>query len=385
VVRFKPSLIDVPMVIFCLVPFISSQLNGLGAWDGVSAVISQVITWGMPYLIGRLYFTDSASLRDLAIAFFIGGLLYVPLCLFEMRMSPQLHNMVYGFFPRAVQTRYGGWRPAVFMDGGLQVGMWMTGASLSGFWLWKTGALKRLWGVSVEFLLVPLLITTVLCRAAGALSLLVIGLAAMWLCTETKSRWVLALLLMIAPVYLCLRSTAVWNGEPLTTMAGWAGPDRAGSLEFRFKNEDMLAAKAMQRPVFGWGGWGRSRIYDNWGKDISITDGLWIIEFGQHGIAGLAACFTSLLMPLALLIYRFPAKRLTSAEMAPALALSVLVCLYAIDCLPNAMTNPVYMLANGAVLSLLLGKNPLERSASPSARFDTETSIPRRRLHPGGN
>src|SRR3954465_3761745 len=62
VVRFKPSLIDVPIVIFCVVPLISSLLNGLGAWDGVSAVISQVITWGMPYLIGRLYFTDSASL-----------------------------------------------------------------------------------------------------------------------------------------------------------------------------------------------------------------------------------------------------------------------------------------------------------------------------------
>ena len=45
----------------------------------------------------------------------------------------------------------------------------------------------------------------------------------------------------------------------------------------------MLAAKAMRRPVFGWGGWGRSRVHDEWGTDLSITDGLWIIQFGQLG------------------------------------------------------------------------------------------------------
>src|SRR5882757_4693765 len=30
VLRFKPSICDVPMAIFCLCPFITSQLNGLG-------------------------------------------------------------------------------------------------------------------------------------------------------------------------------------------------------------------------------------------------------------------------------------------------------------------------------------------------------------------
>jgi hypothetical protein len=387
VLRFKPSVLDVPMTIFCLCPFISSQLNGLGAWDGVSEVVGHIITWGLPYLIGRLYFNDARSLRELAVAIFIGGLLYVPLCLFEMRMSPQLHNMVYGFFRRQVQLRYGGWRPAVFMDGGLQVGMWMTAASLCGIWLWKTGTLKRLWGVSVEFLLVPLLITTVLCRATGALALLVMGLAAMWLCSEMKSRWVLALLLMIAPVYLCLRSTAIWNGEPLTTMAGWAGPDRAGSLQFRFTNEDMLAAKAMRRPVFGWGGWGRSRIYDEWGTDRSITDGLWIIEFGQLGVVGLISCFVALLAPLTLLTRRFPAPRLTSAQLAPALSLGVLVCLYAIDCLPNAMINPVFMLAGGAVTSFALASQGVREKVigdgSSRARKDSlSDSVPPRRPYP---
>ncbi len=387
VLRFKPGLVDVPMAIFCLSPFISSELNGLGAWDGASEVIGKVITWGLPYLIGRLYFNDAQSLRELAVGFFIGGLLYVPLCLFEMRMSPQLHNMIYGFFRRSVQTRYGGWRPGVFMDGGLQVGMWMTGASLAGIWLWKTGALRRLWGLSVELLLIPLLVTTVLCRATGALALLAIGLAAMWACTEMKSRLVLAVLLLIPPVYVGVRATNLWNGEPLTTIAGWAGSDRAASLQFRFNNEDMLAAKALRQPLFGWAGWSRSRVHDEWGNDISVTDGLWIIELGQHGIVGVAACLTTMLLPLTVLARRFPARRLTSAEFAPSLALGVLVCLYAIDCLPNAMVNPVFTLAGGAVTSFALASNrlraPVFNDGSPRTRKDSLAEpIPPRRPYP---
>src|SRR5215213_2912828 len=171
VVRFKPSWVDLPMVFFCGFPFISSLVNGLGAYDGVSDMLWHVITWAFPYFIGRLYFSDARGLRELAMGILIGGLLYVPLCLFEVRMSPQLHNLVYGFFPRMVQVRFGGWRPSVFMDGGLQVGMWMVGASLIGIWQRKTGALKGMWGISASWLIVALVVTTVLCRATGALVL----------------------------------------------------------------------------------------------------------------------------------------------------------------------------------------------------------------------
>ena len=60
--------------------------------------------------------------------FVLGGLIYVPLCLFEVRMSPQLHNMVYGFAQHSFgQTvRGGGWRPMVFMQHGLAVGLFMS-------------------------------------------------------------------------------------------------------------------------------------------------------------------------------------------------------------------------------------------------------------------
>ena len=60
------------------------------------------------------------------------------------------------------------------------------------------------------------------------------------------------------------------------------GPSRAGSLPgYRFWNEDFLIARAMERPIFGWGGWGRNKIASD--GTILITDGAWIIVFGVGG------------------------------------------------------------------------------------------------------
>lgn len=387
VVRFKPSWADLPMALFCAFPFVSSVVNGLGAYDGVSDVMWHVITWALPYFIGRLYFTDARALRELAMGILIGGLLYVPLCLFEVRMSPQLHNLVYGFFTRMVQVRYGGWRPSVFMDGGLQVGMWMAGASLIGIWQRKTGAFKRLWGVSATWLVLGLVITTVLCRATGALALLGLSLAVMWTTWRMNSRLALVCLVMIAPTYIALRSTALWHGEPVIYLAKMVSPDRAESFKFRLDNEDILAAKALQQPWFGWGSWGRNRVHDEWGNDVSVTDGLWIIEFGRHGYAGLLNWLLAMIMPLALLTRRFSARRLTSVEMGPALALAVLVTVYAIDCLVNAMINPMFMLAGGGVITLALASRSLREPVMPDgSASSTDTladSVPPRRLHRG--
>jgi hypothetical protein len=387
VVRFHPSWADIPMVLFCSFPFISSVVNGLGAYDGGSDVMWHVITWALPYFIGRLYFSDARGLRELAMGIFIGGLIYVPLCLFEVRMSPQLHHLVYGSFPRLVQVRFGGWRPSVFMDGGLQVGMWMAAASLVAIWQRKTGALKRMWGISATWLVLALVVTTVRCGATGALALLTFGIAVMWLTAKMKSRYAVVCFLVIVPAYVALRSTSLWGGEPAVSLANMISVDRAESLKFRFKNEDMLAARALRQPWFGWGSWGRNRVHDEWGKDVSITDGLWIIEFGQHGFAGLLSWMAAMIMPLALLTWRYSARQLTSAEFAPILSLAVLTTLYAIDCLVNAMINPVFMLAGGAVVSFAISQARfpvavLDREFSGRPDNSYSESVPSRDLYP---
>src|SRR4051812_26329018 len=93
-VRFR--WFDLPMTVFCLCPFTAAMSVGLGPYEGTSAVVAELTRWGLPYLIGRAYFSDLAGLRQLATGIALGGLIYVPLCLIEIRMSPQFETWVYG-------------------------------------------------------------------------------------------------------------------------------------------------------------------------------------------------------------------------------------------------------------------------------------------------
>src|SRR3990172_8602547 len=89
--------------------------------------------------------------------------------MYESRMSPQLHGMIYGSFARASPSlRFGGYRPSVFMECGLELGMWMTACSLVGLCLWQPGRYRKLAGIPSSLLGRALLATTLLCKATGA-------------------------------------------------------------------------------------------------------------------------------------------------------------------------------------------------------------------------
>lgn len=354
--RLRPSWVDLPMAVWCVVPLATSLTNGLGAYDGVSSVVGQVVAWGVPWFIGRLYFSDLDGLRELAIGIFIGGLVYVPLCLYEIRMSPQLHDMVYGYHQHSfAQTkRFGGWRPTVFMQHGLAVGFWMASASLAGVWLWRSGVLRHIRGVSMSILVPMLVATTILCKSAGALALLAGGAGVLFATRWTRSPVWLALLIAAPVGYMAVRSTGEWSGRPLIAIAEMISDERAGSLQMRLDNEDLLAEKAWDRPAFGWGAWGRNRVYDEQGRDLTTTDGLWIITFGQRGLIGLAALYLMLLLPAVLMVTQLPAAAWSSIDGAPAAAVAVLLVLFVCDSLFNAMPNPLYVLAAGGLGGLFV-------------------------------
>ncbi|MBI4566716.1 MAG: O-antigen ligase domain-containing protein [Planctomycetes bacterium] len=369
---FRFRWVDVPMGVWCLCPLGSSLSNGLGFYDGMTAILNQIVMWGLPYLIGRIYFSDLEGLRELAIGIFIGGLVYIPFCLYEIRMSPQLHRMVYGFHQHSfAQThRFAGWRPTVFMEHGLMVGMWMSMAALAGAWLWMSGALRSLRGIPLPWFLIPLLATAVLCKSSGALVLLAVGLIVLWSVRSVPTRAVLVAAAAAAPLYMALRAGGFWSGEELVAGTSVLSTERAGSLQTRLHNEDMLSAKARRRPVFGWGGWGRSRVYDERGNDISVTDGRWIIELGTRGLVGLGAMLVVFLSPAATLIRSVPLREWSRPAAGPAAALAMVMVLYLIDCIPNAMVNPIYLLGGSGVLALT-GWTPMTSQPRPQTAGQT--------------
>lgn len=366
---FKLRAFDIPLIILCVSPLASSLSNGLGIYDGLSAMLFKTVIWGFPYFIGRIYFSDLDGLRSLAIGFFIGGLIYVPFCFFENVMSPQLHRIFYGFHQHDFsQTfRYGGWRPMVFMKHGLMVGMWMATASLIGVWLWQSKVIDKIMGIPIKLLLPILLIQTVLVRSTGAIGLFILGNGVLFLTRKLKKP-ILVICLMAVPVfYLSARSTGYWSGQNIVDfIAENISEKRADSLWFRMENENILAEKARQKPIFGWGGWGRARVYDDEGEDISITDGLWIIVFGNYGLVGLFGLAGAVLMPIVVLLRCYPVKYWNHPVVAPAAALAVMLGLYMIDNLLNAMINPMFMLVAGGIAGL--NREPLESSKGSAPR-----------------
>lgn len=354
---FRFNWIDLPMLIWCLCPLASSITNGLGWYDGVATVIVQTATWGIPYYLGRLYLSDLDGLRKLAIGIFVGGLIYIPLCLFETRFSPQLHRIFYGYHAHsfAQTVRQGGFRPTVFMEHGLMVGAWMMAATLIGVWLWKAGVLKQFWGIAISQLVLALLVTSILVKSMGALILLALGIVILFVAKWFRHAIIVLLLIASISLYLYLGVTGNYITDQIaSSLSGVLPKERIESLEFRFNNEELLSDKARKQMIFGWGGWGRSRVFDEWGKDVSITDSLWIIAFGTNGVVGLASLTASLLLPIIKFLQRYPARMWFNRQVAPAAALTVILVLYVIDCLLNAMLNPIYILACGGIAGVAI-------------------------------
>jgi tetratricopeptide (TPR) repeat protein len=360
--RFRPRWFDLPMLLWCLCGLASSLHNGLGLYDGLSDVLTETLAWGLPYLLGRVYFGDPEGLRSFAVGMVVGGLACVPPCLFEMKMSPVLLSLIYGG-AATYDYRLGGWRPHVLFATGLELGMWMTAALLTAWWLWRCGALKKIGRVPFGPVLLPiLLVTTLLCRSTGALALLGLAVAVLWLSARFRTRLLMAGLLLAAPVYAVARTTNLWSGrETVEFVRAALGDDRAESLNYRLTAETQLAAKALQQPIFGWGWWGRSLVYSNpeaapEERQQIGNDGMWIVYLGTKGIVGLTLLDLAMLLPAALFVLRFPARLWEDPRLAAGSLATALLGVYMIDCLMNGFVNIIYITLAGGLIGLEPGQ-----------------------------
>lgn len=352
--QFKLSWIDIPMLLWCVVsPFMSSMSNDLGLNDAISSAMFQSISWGGPYFLGRLYLGTLEGLKKLAIGIFAWSLIYVPFCLYESRTFSSLHVLVYGMNTgrdEAQSIRSGGYRPQVFMEHGLMLGVWLMTGCIMGIVLWRTGGLKRLWNKPIGVLVGILLFTFVISRSTGAYSLFLMGMVILFV--GWRFRNIVLVWIMIAGIcyYLYAGASGTFPSKQIiSSLTQVFDQDRVSSLQFRFDNEEILGAKARQQMLFGWGGFGRNRIFNEQGEDVSVTDSLWIIAFGINGVFGLISMTAAILLPSVAFLIRYPARLWKNPNVAPAAALAVCIVLYMVDCVLNAMVNPIFMLAAGGL------------------------------------
>jgi hypothetical protein len=357
----KPRLIDLAWVVLLTSPIATSLVNGLGLMDGIASSLTLLFRYGLAYWIGRAYFTDWDSVRQLAMGIVLGGLAYVPFCWWEIRMSPQLHGLLYGLTFMSFRTdsylfgvRLFGYRPNVFLADGLRVTMFMGTCSVLAFWAWMTGSPRKLLFMPMGWIVLVLIVTTFFCKALGGVLLMTSGMGVL-LTTRwwPRTRIPALVLILAAPTYMAVRSAGDWSGDVLVDVANVLSRTRAESFAFRLKMENMLTAKAMERPMLGWGGWNRSHVFD-WfdGHDRTIVDGLWIITLGELGLVGLGA-FTAMVSGSVLLLWRrVPTRFWSDPACAAAVALAVMLAMYMVDSLFNATFNPIASLSVGAIATM---------------------------------
>lgn len=350
------------MLIYIISPFITALLNsdpvmagatlieGMNAYDALSAVIRQQL-FVLPFLLGLQFFRQARDLENVLLVLAVAVVWYSIPMLFEVRMSPQLHTWIYGYFPHsfAQQMRDGGFRPVVFIGHGLGVAFFTMMGLVSAITLRR---IRRSpfptfpQGAVVTYVAIVL----IFCKSMASL---IYAVFAGFFINFTRPRLqgrLAMLLALIAITYPISRGVGWFPVQDITELAASVSAERAHSFEFRIRNEEMLLKKANARPWFGWGTWGRNRIYDPVsGKDISVTDGRWIQVIGQFGWIGFIAEFG--LLTLAIHKGAHAISHLKSRRDRIVLgALTFLFGIEVIDLLPNNTMTPWTWLIAGVLI-----------------------------------
>ncbi len=319
-------------------------LPGMRLYDGLSQGLAMAIML-LPMLLARKFLASPEAHVLLLRILCIAALLYSLLALFEVRMSPQLNQWLYGFFPHSFAQHYrgGGWRPIVFLSHGLVLSIFFCCATLAAAGLSRIDRKK-----SGVFLAATawLFLTLILTKSLGALVIAILLLPAALLWGVRSQLIVAGAVAALVLIYPVARSNGYIPVYQIIEQAEKIDTDRAGSLRIRILNEDRLLAKARERPLFGWGAWGRSRVFDPvTGVDITIADGRWAGVLGVNGWSGYLFEFGLLCLPLILLFLHRRRYRIGMESSILALMMTANL----VDLIPNSSITPITWMIAGAL------------------------------------
>lgn len=260
-------------------------IQGMSLYDTISGIMRQYLLL-LPLILASQIFTKKEDLLLLCKLMVLSGLFYSLFIMVEVRLSPQLHTWIYGFFPHsfAQQMRMGGFRPVVFLGHGLTVAIYMFACFACACVLWKS-KMRVVKSIPPWVVMVYLLFILLACKSVGTLVFGGALLSLVLLNNVRLMRVCTNFILVIVIFYPALCMFNLFPHKKLIEFFMGINPDRAGSLAFRFYNEGLLLQHAQEKILFGWGAWGRNRFVD------SVSDGRWIIEFGQFGVFGFFSLF----------------------------------------------------------------------------------------------
>jgi O-antigen ligase len=323
-------------------------------YDIVTMGLADLLIFIIPFLLGHALYRTPNDLRRLLLALAIAGVVYSLPEQYEMVMSPRLQQIFYGYSQNMFgkNRRLWGWRPIMFMQSGIAVGVFMASTAVAAGTLQNLRLrIGRLGTLPVAGYLV-IVIIFIKSTAAIIYTLLFTPLAR-WAGPKLQ-RWILGIGLFAVLLWPVLRFTGGAPTEMLVNFGYSITDERGGSLGYRFMMEDDAMDRTKERLFFGWGGYARNRVYTESGRIQSIFDAYYINIASQRGIVGLICLFGLLAAPAAKLLRRW--KRISSDyNRTLGAGVGFIIVVRLLDMVQNGFYTSLPMLLAGALMGALPG------------------------------
>ncbi|MFC5861906.1 O-antigen ligase family protein [Acidicapsa dinghuensis] len=349
--RWLPARTDLPVLLWSSAPLLATHAHWSLLARGSSSAVYQLLAWAVPWILGRIYFSDRASLILFAKSCVFAGLCYVPVCLFEWISGPQIYHFLYGYQPYRLvgADRYFGYRPVGLLEDGNQLGIWMATASLLAISLAFYLLALKVWRIPMTWAAIVLTISTLLCQSVGSIVLLICLFPLVLLRQRLFMRVVLgaavvgiaAFVVFLVVPHPSLRAIAA-SSTFVRHIAGIFQEIGRHSFVWRLARDESHLAIAMQHPWLGSGEW-------NWWRTGDARPwSLWLLVFGMYGLFGVMALGSMFLLPLTRFA-RSPKLKGEAISRYLFRALAAAILMSAFDALLNGDFILVYLIAMGGM------------------------------------
>ena len=281
---------DFIFILIMISAFLSSFVNDFGIYDGASKAAGMVINFILPILLARIHLGTPASLKTFLRFIVYTALIYVPLTIYEWRMSPQLHTYTYGYFQHVFQQhmRWGFFRPIGYFYHALTLGRFLAFAAFLALLPMRRDLVRNM-GTIGNYVFIPILIALLFTMSFGPWLLFLLLTAAYLLLQHYKYQQVLDSLLYVLPfvafLWLGLKFADINPEQLLLEIAIAFNEERGESLGYRLIALDEYKSIILHQPWFGWGGWGAGRI------EGRATDSQALIRLLNYGVFGTIVYF----------------------------------------------------------------------------------------------
>ena len=294
--HFTLLAIDFALALGMLVAFLSAYLNDGSYTYCISRMFTFVLTIVIPMLMARIHIGTPAGIKTFLLGMIIGSVIYVPLVAWEFRMSPQIHIKVYGYFQHVFQQHFraGYWRPIVFFSHALALGRFYAFTAFLAF-LPMRKDLEELIGWPGRFVFLAPLLGLLLSQSYGPYMLFVLLSVGYFVLNWRPG---LALIPpVLGAVWLAFALGGMRPGYDIVGSLEGFNEDRAQSLGYRLEALEEYSTVILNKPGFGYAGWGGGRI------EGRATDSQMLIAFIDRGIIGASLYFAWWFFALYAMVY----------------------------------------------------------------------------------